>query len=183
MKHIQPYKIFEDKKEGINSKGDIKRLILEKDYIIDNCIINDNLSVDADEVYLGHCLLENIPFKFNSIKDSFYISSNFLTNLKNSPNKIGGDFICSYNSILSLKNFPSYVGGRISMYDNPIYLIVSDFINNDNKNELVSEFNHYRIIEDDKLYLERLTMFCGDFNLDVSFLNNIRNIEKFYKVI
>lgn len=205
MKHIKPYKIFESQEPhpGFpSSKEEIHRLC--KEYRIDYYHIKDDLTIDVtDNVILSRYNLEYLPLNFNHVIGFFNCTNNNLISLKGAPKKVGGCFDCSNNKlksleyspieigydlscmsneIMSLKHFPT-VKGNIGIAFNPITFIVHNFILNDNKNELISEFNHYRIIEENKVYMDRLEMFLGDYDIEAPSLASMDAIKRYYTII
>lgn len=206
MKHLNPYNIFENSQEEPKysefptTENEIHKLC--KYYKIKNYTINKDLSIDVEgKVILKEKKLEYLPLNFNFINGDFIINDNNLKSLKGSPNKINGtfrisnnnteidsfeytkvideDLLCTNCGIRTLKNFP-IVNRFIFIQRNPIFSLIHPFINKNNKNKLIQEFNHYRITDGEIVYKDRLEMFCGDCDLEMPL---ILNIKRFYKIV
>lgn len=149
-------------------------------------------------------------FEYNSIKSLefspevipglYSCIGNGVESLKYSPKKIGGDFLADYNNINSLKEGPEVVEGnfhcsgeyitslegipnvqyRIDLRGNPVNSVVKNFINNNNKNDLIQEFNEYHIIRGNKIILNRLNTFIDDYGLSKPDMNKIK---EYYEII
>lgn len=190
MRYLKPHPIFES--ENNNSQFPSTREEVEKlckKYNLRFYTINDDLSVDVeDNVELSRKYLDYIPLNFNYVKYTFFCDLNDLSSFKGCPKEIGGDLRITSNDIDNLDYFPRKIDGNIHIYFNPIYYVVRTFINEKNRNELIEEFQHYRVIETSKtknnlirnVYKDRLEMFIGDFDLKMP---NIEDIEIYYDII
>lgn len=74
--------------------------------------INEDFTVDTEDVHLVRSSLKRLPFKFNNVHGYFTCRGNDLTSLSGSPNKVDEYFDVSYNNINSLKGSPHTVGGN-----------------------------------------------------------------------
>ncbi len=126
--------------------------------------------------------LEGAP---QSIGGDFYCYNNKLTNLKGTPNSIGGKFYCSNNKLISLKGLEFKSFYHISLMNNPIYPIVKDWINKDNKEELIEYFVDMNIIQEGedkpKLIMMRLEAFYEDMDLEIDI--DFEEVKKYYEII
>ena len=110
MKHIKPYKIFENKSPNFPTTREEVIQVCEK-YEIENYTINDDLSIGVDgSVYLEKKKLEYLPLKFNCVSGGFSCHRNILVSLEGSPQTVGGDFDCQGNGLTSLEGCPQTVG-------------------------------------------------------------------------
>jgi hypothetical protein len=141
-----------------------------------------------------------------SIGGNFNCFSNELTSLEGAPQSVGGKFDCSKNKLTSLEGAPQSVGvyfnfcnnqltsleglefklfDKIYLKDNPVYLIVKDWINNDNREELIEYFIDMNIIQEGlekpKLIMMRLEEFYDDMNLEMDI--DFEEVKKHYKII
>lgn len=79
-------------------------------YKIDEYIINDDLTVDANEVDFSMFHdLEEIPLKFNNVIN-FNISETKIRSLKNSPRYVDEHMDCNESALESLEGGPEKVG-------------------------------------------------------------------------
>lgn len=99
MKYL---KKFNESKESID---DICRR-----YDITNYTINDDGSIDVDDVYLQNKGLSELPLTFRNVKGFFNCTYNELTSLKGAPISVGKYFTCAKNKLTSLKGGPQLVG-------------------------------------------------------------------------
>ena len=109
MKHIKPYKIFENKSPNFPTT---REEVIEvcKRYDIRYYTINDDLSIDiSGGVFLDRKKLEYLPVRFNYVSGSFNCSDNKLKSLEGCPQTISGSFNCSDNYLESLKGCPQTV--------------------------------------------------------------------------
>jgi len=112
MKHIKPYKIFENNSPNFPTTREEVIEVCEK-YRIKNYTINDDLSIDVNgDVNLAYKNLEHLPLKFNYIEGSFDCYSNELKSLEGCPQTVGGSFECSDNKLKSLEGCPQTVNGN-----------------------------------------------------------------------
>jgi hypothetical protein len=92
MKHIKPYKIFENASPNFPATREGVIEVCKRYNIIDY-IINDDLSINVDGgVYLEKKKLEYLPLKFNYVGVDFICSNNKLESLKGCPQTVGGGF-------------------------------------------------------------------------------------------
>ena len=120
MKHIKPYKIFENNSPNFPTTREEVIEVCER-YRIKNYTINDDLSIDVDgDVNLSYGNLEYLPLKFNYVSGNFVCSDNKLKTLEGSPQTVGGYFSCYNNSLKTLEGCPQTVGGRFNCYFNEL---------------------------------------------------------------
>jgi hypothetical protein len=101
MKYI---KLFEDFKDT----SDLKEKL--DSYGIENYTINSDGVIDVDgEVNLANKNLDEIPFNFGKVTDSFIIVNNNLTSLEGCPYYVGGEFACQFNKLKNLKGSPDEI--------------------------------------------------------------------------
>jgi hypothetical protein len=111
MKHIKPYKIFENASPNFPTTRDEVIEVCKK-YDIENYTINDDLSIDVDgSVYLEKEKLEYLPLKFNYVSGDFSCYDNKLKSLEGCPQTVGGRFNCYFNELVSLEGSPQTVDG------------------------------------------------------------------------
>jgi len=201
MKHIKPYKIFENNSPNFPTTREGVIEVCEK-YAIKNYTINDDLSIDVDSyVYLDNKGLKYLPLKFNYVSGGFDCSNNKLKSLEGGPQTLGSGFDCSNNKLKSLKGGPQIVGGgfincsnnkltdleyfpEVSGYINTkfnlINLLVYTFIKDVNS-FLIEDFIDYEIVRNgDTVMLDRLQTFIRDNDLEMPDLDEIK---KHYKII
>ena len=154
-----------------------------------------NVSGDFSCSYNQLTNLEGAP---SEVGGSFQCYNNNLTSLEGAPSEVGGDFYCEDNNLTSLEWAPTSVGGdfycednnltsldglefksfrEIDLKDNPIYPIVKDWINRDDREELIEYFVDMRVIQGNKLIKERLFAFYDE--VDILGLNDLKD----YKVV
>jgi len=129
MKFIKTFKLFESntRLDWPKTKAQVqKMLFIYKDNIV-NPKINDDLTVDADEVNLrnydlpkGIDELIHLPVKFGIIKNDFDVFYVGLITLEGAPKQVGGDFMCSNNKLTSLEGAPDKVDGNFNSYGNEL---------------------------------------------------------------
>lgn len=89
-----------------------------------NYVVNDDLSVDADDVFIddrGNGFIGRIPIRFGTVRGSFHLKDNKQVNsLRGCPETVGGDFFCSFNGLTSLEYSPTEVRGRYNCNLNPL---------------------------------------------------------------
>jgi len=122
--------------------------------------------------------LEGAP---QSVGGYFDCSNNQLTNLEGAPQSIGGEFYCNNNKIMSLKGLEFKSFKFIELENNPIQEIVKDWINNDNKEELIEYFVDMDIIQDNKLIMMRLEAFYEDMDLEMNI--DFNKVKKYYEIL
>lgn len=84
--------------------------LTEKDYIINNNIINVFTNVSIIDEYLQLNKFPNF-IQFGYVNGNFDCTNNNMTSLEGCPIKIKGNFYCSYNKLESLKGCPKEIGG------------------------------------------------------------------------
>ena len=192
MKYLNEFKIFE-------SRESIEAICVK--YAITNYTINQDMSIDVDDVVnLSHQNLTKLPLKFGKVNSAFYCHSNDLTSLEFCPTHVSGNFHCNENSLTSLEGCPTHVGGGFhcgynnqtslefcptnvgrgfSCNDNPIYSVVSCFIERDDRETLIELFNDVDIVRGDNIIYDRLKWFYEEIGVD--FTDEIlKGIEKYY---
>jgi hypothetical protein len=120
MKHIKPYKIFENKSPNFPTT---RKKVIEvcKKYEINNYTINDDLSIDVDDfVDLSQTGLEYIPLRFNYVSGGFRCSQNELKSLEGCPQTVGGGFYCFNNKLETLKGCPQTVNSNFYCSNNKL---------------------------------------------------------------
>jgi hypothetical protein len=122
--------------------------------------------------------LESAPKEVGS---DFSCSNNELTSLSGAPLSVGGNFYCSYNELTSLNGLEFKSFKFIELKGNPIYPIVKDWINNDNREELIEYFIDMNIIQDNKLIMVRLEAFYEDMDLEMDI--DFDEVKKYYEII
>jgi hypothetical protein len=89
-----------------------------------NYTVNDDLSVDADSVFIDNRdkgFIGRIPIRFGTVRTNFHLKDNKeVTSLRGCPTIVGGDFFCGENGLESLEYSPSQVGGRYNCNLNPL---------------------------------------------------------------
>jgi len=201
MKYLKKYKIFEALNES--NIHDVCR-----EYGITNYTINDDGSIDVDgDVDLTSKSLTKRPLKFRNVSGHFCCYDNQLTTLRGAPQTVGGYFRCSYNQLKTLEGSPKSVGDsfycshnqltsldglefksfkKIYLERNPVYLLVKEWINKDNREELIEYFVDMNIIQDNNLIIVRLEAFYEDMDLemDIDFTKyQYFKVKKYYKII
>jgi hypothetical protein len=120
MKHIKPYKIFENASPNFPTTRDEVIEVCEK-YEIENYTINDDLSIGVDgSVYLEKEKLEYLPLKFNYVSGDFSCYDNKLKSLEGCPQTVGGRFNCYFNELVSLEGSPQTVNGDFNCFNNKL---------------------------------------------------------------
>jgi hypothetical protein len=92
------------------------------------------------------------------------------------------------NRIVTLEGLEYKTFNYINLLDNPIYHLVSDWINSDDKYYLVEYFVDLNIIQDidlkkPRLVIDRLNAFYEDTNLETTLNNIIDLIEMYYDIV
>lgn len=108
-----------------------------------------------------------------------YCSDNHIKNFEGGFDTIYGQLNCQGNNIVSLMGFPN-VSGNILFTENPIKTLATTFIDKNNKNELIQEFNHYHITDGELVYEDRLEMFCLDYEI---YMPNLFRARQYYKIV
>ena len=120
MKHIKPYKIFENKSPNFPTTREEVIQVCNR-YGIGNYTINDDLSIDVDgDVNLAYKNLEHLPLRFNYVSGGFFCRENILVSLEGSPLTVGGNFGCGYNELKTLEGSPQTVNGDFNCYNNEL---------------------------------------------------------------
>jgi hypothetical protein len=131
----------------------------------------------------------------------FSCSNNNLKTLEGSPNVVNGEFVCHNNELESLKGITKNITDRLYInhnniksldyfptttsiiftQGNPIDVLISTFIRNDNFNDLLEEFEEFEILRNGVVvYLDRLKTFIEGFDLKMPSLDRIKQE---YKII
>jgi len=106
--------------------------------------------------------LEGAPQKVVNFSCSF----NKLKNLKGVPKSIAGYLECYNNEIISLDGLEyKNINGVIDLRENPIYKIVGDWIDNDNRDELIEYFVDLSVIQGNRISKDRLFTFYDEMDL------------------
>jgi hypothetical protein len=144
--------------------------------------------------------LKGAPF---FIKSNFYCFDNKLNNLEGFPERIFGRCEFMRNNIFSLNGLEFKTFTRIDLYENPIYYVIRDWINNENKLDLIEYFVDLSVIQGNKLSLMRLEAFYEDMDLgdykdflysnyggehqksgyENEIIENIEMIKKYYTIV
>jgi len=200
MKHIKPYKIFENKSPNFPTTRDGVIEACEQ-YGIEDYTINDDLSIDVNgSVHFDRVNLGYLPIRFNYvggyfncgnnklktlegcpqiISGNFYCYFNELKSLEGCPQTVNGNFYCSYNELVDLEHFPE-VNGIIDIKENKLNLLVYTFIRSANS-FLIEDFIDYEIVRNrDTVMLDRLQTFIRDNDLEMP---DLEKIKKHYKII
>ena len=120
MKHIKPYKIFENASPNFPTTRDEVIEVCKK-YDIENYTINDDLSIDvAGGVNLAYKNLEHLPLKFNYVSGNFLCRINKLKSLEGCPRTVNGSFFCNDNELKTLEGSPQTIGGDFLCYENEL---------------------------------------------------------------
>ena len=100
-----------------NSKMEINKICNK--YNIEDYKINDDWSIDVYDpcVYCDYC--DNIPLKFNHVRDFSCINGRFKT-LKGCPKHVDGNFWCQDGELTSLIEFPNYIDGYMNCRNNKL---------------------------------------------------------------
>jgi len=120
MKHIKPYKIFENKSPNFPTTREEVIQVCNR-YGIGNYTINDDLSIDVDgDVHLYSKNLEYLPLRFSYVSGAFLCFDNELKTLEGCPLTVGGNFGCGYNELKTLEGSPQTVNGDFNCYNNEL---------------------------------------------------------------
>ncbi len=111
----------------------------------------------------------------------FDCDNNQLTSLEGAPQSVSGDFYCYNNKLTNLNGLEFKSFGRIYLENNPIYTIVKDWINNDNREDLIEYFVDMDIIQDNKLIMMRLEAFYEDMDLEMNI--DFNKVKKYYEIL
>jgi len=120
MKHIKPYKIFENASPNFPTTRDEVIEVCKK-YDIENYTINDDLSIDvAGGVNLAYKNLEHLPLKFNYVSGNFLCRINKLKSLEGCPRTVNGSFFCNDNELKTLEGSPQTIDGDFHCFNNEL---------------------------------------------------------------
>ena len=126
--------------------------------------------------------LEGAP---TSVGGNFHCYNNNLTNLEGAPSSIGGYFYCRYNNLTNLLGLEWKSFRDIDLYKNPVHLIVKDWINNEDKIDLIGYFIDMHVIQEGsdkpKLILPRLEAFHEEVELEMDI--DFEEVKKYYEII
>lgn len=128
-------------------------------------------------------ILTSLKYTPEEIGAGIHFSDNLIDTLQDFPKKINGNFDGESNEISSLYNLPSgidYESRFTSFKGNPIYTLSHTFIEKDNTEELITEFNDYHIVRGNKVVLNRLKAFINDFDLDMP---NLDEVKEYYTIV
>jgi len=97
---------------------------------------------------------------------NFSCSFNKLKNLEGVPKSIAGYLECYNNEIISLDGLEyKNINGVIDLRGNPIYKIVGNWIDNDNRDELIEYFVDLSVIQGNRISKDRLFTFYDEMDL------------------
>lgn len=115
----------------------------------------------------------------------FFCNDNNLANLIDVPDTIKNYLRCHRNKITSLDGLLWKSFDNIDLKFNPIYEIVSLWINRDDRDDLIEYFLDLNVIQEGeekpKLILPRLELFYEDLGLEMNI--SFKEIEKHYEII
>ena len=125
--------------------------------------------------------LEGAP---ESVGGGFYCQNNQLTSLECAPTSVGGSFDCSRNKLTSLEGLEWKSFKGIYLRNNPVYGIVKDWINREDREDLIEYFIDMNVIQDGddkpKLILPRLEAFHQEMELEMNI--DFREVKKYYEI-
>jgi hypothetical protein len=168
-----------------------------KEYGIKNYTINDDGSIDVDDVVdLSYEGLTELPLVFNKVTGGFDCGNNNLTSLKGCPKWIDEFFYCGYNQLTDLKDSPKQVGGRFNCSGNKNLYNINGYtekigilfycndtplssIFNEVDQNFLHAFNFYKIIKDDTVNLKRLKYVMDLYDKPI----DLDKIQKYYRII
>lgn len=110
--HVKLYEEYSQESQFFKTREEIEQWLNDMENI-DIFNINDDLSVDAGNVYIYDKELTYFPVQFRRINGHFNCGMNHLTSLKGCPMSIKGNFIFWQNELTSLEYCPQEVGGYI----------------------------------------------------------------------
>jgi hypothetical protein len=132
----------------------------------------------------GYNRLTSLEGGPESVDDSFYCEYNKLMSLKGAPKSVR-HFNCNHNELTSLEYLEFKLFRSIDLKNNPIYSIVKNWINNDNKEELIEYFVDLDVIQEGenqpKLIMMRLEAFYEDMGLKMNI--DFDKVKKYYEII
>jgi len=115
-----------------------------------------------------------------TVGGNFQCYYNRLKTLEGSPQTVDGDFNCHFNKLTDLEHFPEEVNGTIDIKYNTVNLLVYTFIENGDS-FMIEDFIDYEIVRNrDTVMLDRLQTFIRDNDLEMPYLEEIKN---HYKII
>ena len=85
------------------------------DYLIKNYIINEDLSISGENIYIYRQNIKHLPdfIEFRDITGYCDIKYLRLTSLRGFPKTVNGYFDCRYNGLESLDYLPKYIGTQL----------------------------------------------------------------------
>lgn len=199
--YLKETKSIEELSDNWNIDEDIKDIIIEKVKILSKVFfdskIEKNIFINVEGSTHIEDRIEMIDSKFEIFIESEYnfedeksyglinINGKHFSLITHSHDQMGGfDSEFFEKEILEIKEKYEILSNVKYTNDktphNIIYPLIKTFIKNDNFKELISEFFHYRIIENGVLYKDRFEMFMDDFGLEMP---NMEWIEKYYKIV
>jgi hypothetical protein len=132
------------------------------DQYVNNPVINDDLTIDANCINISEVPFHEFPdyIQFRNLTDYFMVDYCGLTTLRGCPQKVGGFFSCSGNNLTSLEYAPKYIGSHIYINENEISVeevlefINKKFQNKDNLNTLSTDYKFDFNKKTKKFYLK-----------------------------
>jgi len=112
---------------------------------------------------------------------NFSCYDNQLTTLEGAPKSVGDGFYCSNNQLTNLEGLEFKSFKKIYLERNPVYLVVKNWINKGNREDLIEYFVDMNIIQDNKLIMVRLEAFYEDMDLEMDI--DFNKVKKYYKII
>lgn len=91
------------------SKQNIKRYI-DNELNIDHYIIDDDLTIEAENVWITSTTMVNIPIRFSAVSNLEIRRNKNLVNLKGCPKLVRSKFSCTENGLTSLEGCPEVIG-------------------------------------------------------------------------
>ena len=156
-----------------------------------NCFNNKLTSLEGSPTSVGgyfDCDNNNLTSLLGApdeVGDHFYCSYNKLTNLEGAPSQVGGGFYCFNNQLTSLVGLEWKSFKGIYLNDNPLHEIVKDWINNENRIDLIEYFIDINVIQDGetkpKLIIPRLEAFHEEMDLEMNI--DFGEVKKYYEII
>ena len=121
-----------------------------------------------------------------SVGGSFYCHNNQLASLEGAPTEVGRDFYCNNNKLTSLKGLEWKSFDNIDLYNNPVYKLVKNWINNENRIDLIEYFIDMNVIQESemdkpKLIIPRLKAFHEEMELEMDI--DFKEVKKYYEII
>jgi hypothetical protein len=193
----------------ILSKMDLTKLPLRFNHVSGHFWCHDNklMSLEGSPKSVGGIFtcqynkLTSLRGAPQSVVGDFYCYYNKLTSLEGAPQSVGGFFSCVDNKLTTLEGAPQSVGDfycdnnqlttldglefksfkSIDLESNPINEIVKDWINSNNREELIEYFVDMNIIQDNKLIMLRLKAFYEDMDLEMDI--DFDEVKKYYTIL